>query len=178
AGFALDARYHAHAGRTARQLPERLVELRLKRFLVVRIETPLVHVPDYADDPQRVAVAYQVDALADGVLVREILAGKDLVNHHDRLRSFIILIGEEAAVLERDTHRRQIAGFNLVDQRHMHFARAGRLGLAIDPEVKIVLALQRRCACRERSRLHTRHRVDTATQLAQGSTRGLRTCRP
>ena len=38
----------------ARNLPERFVELRLERLLVIRIETPLLHVPDHADDLQRV----------------------------------------------------------------------------------------------------------------------------
>ena len=59
--------------------------------------------PDYTDDLLRVLVVL-VNSLADGVCIAEVFAGQDLVNHHDRLRSFVILIGEEAALLERNTH--------------------------------------------------------------------------
>src|SRR6266545_1384114 len=136
--------------RAARELSERFVELSLERFPAIRrIETPLLHVSDYSDNLQWVPVTPQVDALADGVYVREILAGENLVNHDHRLRSHIILFGEEAASLERDAHGRQIGGFDLIDERHVHLARALRLRLPLDPEPEIVFALQGRGARRE-----------------------------
>ena len=79
--------------------------------------------------------------LPTGVCVAEVFAGKDFVDHHDGLRSFIILIGEEAALLERNAHGRQIAGLDPVDHRHAHFALTRRFWLAFDPEEQVVLAL-------------------------------------
>ena len=108
---------------------------------LMKSEAELADVPDHADDLQRTSVVPQIDALAERVCVRKVLAGKNLVNHDDRLSSYLILRSEKAASLERDAHGRQIAGFDPVDQRHVHLARARRFGLVIEPEVKIVFAL-------------------------------------
>ena len=80
-----------------RQRPEREVELSPQRLPVVRIEAPLLHVPDHADDLPRVPVVVELDSPADRVFVREIFAGEDLVNHRDGLSPLVVLLGEEAA---------------------------------------------------------------------------------
>src|SRR5262249_23330918 len=138
-GRSLGAYHYAQTGRAARRLPERFVELSLERLLAIRrINTPLLHVSDYPDNLQWVSVITQVDTLADGVGVWEILAGEDLVNHHDCLSSLIILVGEKAASLEWDAHGRQIGGFDPIDERHVHLARARWLRLTLEPEPEIV----------------------------------------
>src|SRR5687768_200120 len=99
-------------------------------------------VPNYTDDLLRVLVFCLTDTLANRVCVAEVLAGQDFVNHHDWLRSIVILIGEEAALLERYTHRSQIARLDPVYQGHIRLARTRRFGLAFHPEEKIVRSLQ------------------------------------
>src|SRR6266576_3658913 len=88
-------------------------------------------------------LALLVNSLADRIGVAKVSAGKDLVDYHDGQRSFIILTGEEATLLKRDAHHRQIARFDSVDQRHIHFTLTCRLWPTVDPEEQIVLALQR-----------------------------------
>src|SRR5262245_28447603 len=102
------------------------------------METPLLHMPNHADDLQPVSVAPDTDAPTDRVSVGEILAGKDFVDNNDRGSAFIILIGKKPALLERNPHGLQITGFDAIHQSHVHFTAARRLGLSIGPEIEIV----------------------------------------
>src|ERR1022692_2365104 len=57
------------------------IEFRAQRLLIVGGQTPLLDVPDHADDLRQPRGPVHVDALADRILVGEVLPGKDFVDH-------------------------------------------------------------------------------------------------
>jgi hypothetical protein len=65
-----------------------------QRLCFVRIDAPLLHVPDNADNLLRV-LPVLVNALAYWICIAEVFAGQDFVNHDNGLRSFVVLLGEE-----------------------------------------------------------------------------------
>ena len=98
--------------------------------------------PDHADDLRQLIEQVQVDALAERILVGEILLGKDLIDHDHQRRVFIVVGSEEPAVEQRNAHRLQIVRFDDVVDGPVHVVVVGRLRLPIEPEELLVITAQ------------------------------------
>ena len=73
------------------------VEVRAKRLPIVGAQTPLLDMPDHADDLRQLVEKLQVDTFADGVLVGEIFLGEDFIDHDDERRVLVVLKSKEPA---------------------------------------------------------------------------------
>ncbi len=68
--------------------------------------------PHDADDFGLHVEAREIDALADGILIRKIGAREDIVDVDNDRRTLVILRRDEAAALKSDSHGLLEAGFN------------------------------------------------------------------
>ncbi len=78
--------------------------------------------------------AREIDALANGIFIREIGARENVVDVHHHRRALVVLRRDEAAALEGDSHGLLEAAFRQIKHRLGHLLEVGRLWLTLNPE--------------------------------------------
>ena len=88
----------------------------------------------HADDFGLHIELLQMDALPDGIFMREPGARKNVVDVDHSGGVLVVLRSDEAAALESDSHGLLETGFDQIIHRLRHFVVIGGLRLAFDPE--------------------------------------------
>ena len=60
------------------------------------------------------AADFAADVFADRVFTREVLLSQSLINDHDWLGSFHIMVVEESSLAQRNSHRLEVIGTRLI----------------------------------------------------------------
>ena len=124
---------------------------------------------DDTDDLRDLAgVVGEVNAFADGILVGEELAGKQVVDYNDERSAFVVLRGEEATAQQRYLHHAQIIGIDDVVKDPIHLAIVFWFGLAIDPKQLVGFAADGHRAPRLRNRAHAWNGGESLVDAAIG----------
>jgi len=132
--------------------------------------------PNHPDNFGRNVHDVKIDTLAEGVLVAEVELSKALVNYGDHWGVLVVRGGEEAAVLERNSHHLQVVGLHKVGDRLLHFRLARGLGLAFQPEGQFGIAGHGHRSDRQRGGLNAGNRSELVLKEVPGSPNGLRGC--
>ena len=89
---------------------------------------------NYTDDFSLYIELGEVEALADGVPIWKIHARERVVDiDHDR-SIFVVLVGDEAAAQQGDSHGLLKPRLHEKERCRMHVAVVGRLGFTFNPE--------------------------------------------
>ena len=120
--------------------------MRAKGFLVIGVQTPLLHMSYHADNFHHLIGAIDVQAPADGICIAEKLARQSIVNHRHLLRPLVIAACEKSAAFEGNAHHLQIIWLHNVVQRPIHVVLARWFWLAVDPEQPFVIRSERKRA--------------------------------
>src|SRR5262249_30190520 len=94
-----------------RKLSQRLIHLSAQRLGIVRIQSPMFDVTNDSDNRLRFIVSL-MNPFADGAPARKELVRKDIVNDNDHLSLFVIMVIKKPALLQRNSHSRQIRWFH------------------------------------------------------------------
>ena len=122
---------------------------------------------NYTDDFSLHVELSEVEVLADGVLIRKIHACERVVDvDHDR-RIFIVLIGDEAAAQQGDSHGLLKPRLHEKERCRMHVAVVGRLGFTFNPEGQCGVVNHGSRAQRHGHGLHTRNGAHLVVEVAQ-----------
>ena len=132
------AQYQRHGKRREEEMAIVVIHLRLR--LVAEVE--IAHVVDYAHDGGEATLARSIarDLLADGVLVRKVLADQRLADDDDSgVRVACIGVGEEASLAQTDSHGAEVAGTDgaqlhelaFAVRRNMSFDYEGGIGIDV-----------------------------------------------
>ena len=81
----------------------------------------MLHVAHHADDFRFDIDDSDVDPLADGILIREVLARETFINHDHWRRMFVIVLSEEAPAVQWNSHHAQVVRLRQVKKRLLHF---------------------------------------------------------
>ena len=83
-----------------------------------------------------------MDALADGILVGEILLSKNLIHYDHARRVLIILVRDETSASERNPHHLQIIRSDNIVDGPTHLVLTGWFRLSFEPEESLVVTGQ------------------------------------
>src|ERR1041384_3525702 len=98
-------------------------------------EPPIPRAPYHPDDLTRrlprAAAELALNMFPDRVFAREVAPGEGLVDDHDRLSAFRVMVVEEPPRAQRDSHRAEVISAHLIDLRGRLLFR-GELRLLIN----------------------------------------------
>src|SRR5579872_6327155 len=100
---------------------------------IVGIQAPLFDMTYDANDLTLHSDLVEIDTLAEGILCRERLPLKFLINDCDTRAILSVLRGDEAPPEQRNSHNVQVVGTDPVEQSEIHLALLGGFGTAFDP---------------------------------------------